>query len=266
MAVAALVLGVLLAAAATASAGPDDPGADEATLAARANAERAARRLGGLRVAADLTAVARRHAQEMAASGRLAHVGNLTTEVGGWRKLAENVGTGASPDEVHATFMGSPTHRNNILDPAFSEVGVGVAWRDGRIWVSEVFRAPAGAAPPPPAPAPAPAPAPPPSRPARAPRTAQRVPPPTTVPLPPPGLFAPPPTPPPGLFAPPATTTTTTPTTSTVAPPVLRPRTAGTATPSSRGIHVLVAALAAVTAVGRSGLRRLARRRSAGSG
>lgn len=60
-------------------------------------------------------------------------------------KLAENIGTGASADEVHTTFMASATHRRNIVDGAFGEIGVGVAWRDGRIWVTEVFRAPAGA-------------------------------------------------------------------------------------------------------------------------
>lgn len=217
LAAVALVVCGLLAVVATAHAGPADPGTDEATLVARANRERAGRRLAGLRVAADLVAVARRHAQEMAASGRLAHMGNLGGEVGGWRKLAENVGTGASADEVHATFMGSAMHRNNILDPAFAEVGVGVAWRDGRIWVSEVFRAPAGAPPPPPPPPPAP---PPPPRPApvRASRTVQRAAPPTTAAVPPPGLFAPPPTPPPGLFAP-VTTTSTTSTISVPRPP-----------------------------------------------
>jgi hypothetical protein len=211
--VAAAVLWALVVAGPAAHAGPDNPGADEATLAARASAERTARRLTGLRVAADLTAVARRHAQDMAASGRLGHSGNLGGEVGGWRKLAENVGTGASADEVHASFMASATHRANILDPAFSEVGVGVAWRDGRIWVAEVFRAPAGAPAPtqPPAPAPPPPPRP---APARASRSIQRAAPPTAPVLPPPGLFAPPPTPPPGLFA---TTTSSTTTTTTTA-------------------------------------------------
>lgn len=269
--VAAAVLWVLLLAGATAHAGPDNPPADEAALAARASAERTARRLGGLRVAADLTAVARRHAQDMAASGRLAHSGNLGGEVGGWRKLAENIGTGASADEVHASFMASATHRANILDPAFSEVGVGVAWRDGRIWVAEVFRAPAGApAPPPPPPPPPPTAPPPPRRPAAqpAPRTVQRAAPPTTYALPPPGLFAPPPTPPPGLFATPSTTTTTT----TAPPPATAParieaRSVSAGAPPSPGLRTLGAtAIAAAGALAHRRVRALRRRLRAGRG
>ena len=140
-----------------AGAAPDGPGADEAALTTRANSERAGRSIVELAVRDDLVAVARRHAAEMARRGRVGHYGNLPAEVSGWSALGENVGMGASADEVHAMFMSSSTHRGEILDARYLDVGVGVVWSGGRMWVSEVFRAPSGA-PAPPSPPPPPPP------------------------------------------------------------------------------------------------------------
>jgi uncharacterized protein YkwD len=122
------------------------------------NGERAKAGLPALRVAGDLVAVARRHSVRMADQQHLHHNPNLGGEVSGWDKVGENVGRGPNVDRIHAAFMASAGHRRNILDPEWTEVGVGVEVVDGGLWVTELFRLPAGAsAPPPPPPPPAPA-------------------------------------------------------------------------------------------------------------
>lgn len=124
--------------------------------------ERAAAGVHGLQVAGDLVDVATRHAQRMAAEGRLHHNPALTSEVSGWERVTENVGTGPDARRIHDALMASSSHRANILDTGVTQVGVGVAWKDGTLWVAQVFRLPsASAAPPPPGPGPSPAPQPP---------------------------------------------------------------------------------------------------------
>lgn len=40
----------------------------------------------------------------------------------------------------HKTLMGSPRHKENIIDPRFEQVGVGVhIGPDGRFWVTQLF-------------------------------------------------------------------------------------------------------------------------------
>lgn len=52
---------------------------------------------------------------------------------------AENIASADNEDEAHLGLMYSPGHRDNILDPQYSAVGVGVALRAGRIYVTEDF-------------------------------------------------------------------------------------------------------------------------------
>jgi hypothetical protein len=97
-----------------------------------------------LRVADDLAAVAQRHSERMANQSSLHHNPNLSTEVTGWRRLAENVGVGTSVGSVQRSFLGSDAHRANILDQSTTEMGIGVEVRAGRLWVTQVFRTPSG--------------------------------------------------------------------------------------------------------------------------
>jgi hypothetical protein len=46
-------------------------------------------------------------------------------------KFGENVSRGDSADAAHAALMGSPSHRANMLDPAFTHVGIGVVLHPG---------------------------------------------------------------------------------------------------------------------------------------
>jgi hypothetical protein len=118
----------------------------EDDFAARINGERTSRGLAALVHVQDLQDVARRHAQRMAAESRLYHNPNLSSEVRDWSRLSENVGYGPDVATVHGALMGSTGHRANILDSGVSQVGVGVAWNGGRLYVTQVFRMPTGAA------------------------------------------------------------------------------------------------------------------------
>jgi len=103
--------------------------------------------VGPLAGASDLVVVAREHAARMADEGRLYHNARLGDEVTGWQALGENVGRGRAVDQIHTAFMESPSHRANILDARFTQIGLGVVVRDGEMWVVEVFRQPAAGAP-----------------------------------------------------------------------------------------------------------------------
>ena len=134
------------------------------------NRIRAGRGLGTLSVDAHLTDVARSWSQHMASDGTLAHNPSLSSQVSGWRVLGEIVGTGPDDASIEAAFENSPHHFENMVDPSFTEIGVGVVQdSSGTYWVTEDFEQPknsAGAAPAaaprsaPPRPAPRPAPKP----------------------------------------------------------------------------------------------------------
>jgi uncharacterized protein YkwD len=134
-------------------------GDDPARVVQLTNAERVGRGLPPYAVAGDLAAVAQRHAERMAAEGRIYHNPDLGSEVGGWWKLAENVGFEQSVDGVHRLFMESAGHRVNILAPDLTEIGTGVATNGAYVYVVQVFRLP-DSAPPEPEPAPEPEPEP----------------------------------------------------------------------------------------------------------
>lgn len=129
----------------------------EVELLDRTNTARAAEGLTSLAAADDLVAVARRHAQRMADEGRIFHNANLRNEVEGWQVVGENVGRAGSITEVHDAFMASPAHRANVVEPRFTEAGMGVVDHNGELWVVEVFRQPMPAAAAAPAPTPQPA-------------------------------------------------------------------------------------------------------------
>jgi hypothetical protein len=168
-------------------------------LTAMTNADRMSQGLKSLSTANDLQSLAQQRANEMARSGILAHTTNLGSKVSGWQRLGENVGRGPKLSDIETAFMNSPSHRENILDPAFTQLGVGVTFDGGKyFYVAVIFRQPSGGAPASAPPGPAPAPAP---RAAASPRPAPRPAPTTTT------------------TRAPTTTTTQAPTTTTTAPP-----------------------------------------------
>lgn len=116
----------------------------EQVLAERIDDARAARGIPRLDTRPALVEVARSWAEHLARTGVLRHNPDLAEDVDNWRWLGENVGYGPDVRTVHAAIMDSPAHRANVLDRDYTQVGVGVVRRDGRVWVVEVFRRPLG--------------------------------------------------------------------------------------------------------------------------
>jgi uncharacterized protein YkwD len=61
---------------------------------------------------------------------------------GGYRTLGENILRGPasmSAWDMHVAWMNSPDHRANILSPAYSSVGIGLAYANGQVWATEDF-------------------------------------------------------------------------------------------------------------------------------
>jgi hypothetical protein len=142
----AVVVAALAASLLALPALPASADAFEDDFASRINGERTSRGVHALAHVQDLQDVARRHAQRMAAENRLYHNPNLSAEVHDWSRVSENVGFGPDVAAVHSALMNSTGHRANILDRGVSQVGIGVAWNGSRLYVTQVFRQPTGAA------------------------------------------------------------------------------------------------------------------------
>ena len=116
-----------------------DTVSDEATFVAKINDLRASKGLAPLQVNANLVAKARSWSAGMAAAGKIWHSTLSDGVTGDWRKLGENVGMGGSVDGLHTAFVNSLHHYENLVDPAFSHIGVGIVMNGNTIFVSEVF-------------------------------------------------------------------------------------------------------------------------------
>jgi hypothetical protein len=189
-----LILGTVLCLAAPAAHA--NASSEEAEFVSRINALRASKHLAPLRVDDELTSIARRWAQQMVINGDISHQPDLRQWVTSvWRKLGENVGVGYSVAGLHDAFLTSPHHYDNLVDPAFDAVGIGVVNAKGRMWVAEEFKQSAGGTPAPTTVAPRR------TTTSTSPPTTRRPAPPTTTttiaPRPPPTPRPPPPPPPP---------------------------------------------------------------------
>ncbi|HYD30304.1 MAG TPA: CAP domain-containing protein [Azospirillaceae bacterium] len=129
------------------------------------NRERLARGLTPLRPDATLDATAQRHAEDMLRRNYFDHVSPEGHSVldryiaaGGnrWRAVAENIARclgcelPPTPEELAKTqqgWMDSPSHRENILNPAISQFGFGLATgRDGQQYSVQTFAGSGGGA------------------------------------------------------------------------------------------------------------------------
>ncbi|ABK52016.1 Allergen V5/Tpx-1 family protein [Acidothermus cellulolyticus 11B] len=111
----------ILAAASPAWASP------ASELAAATNAARLSAGLPALSVDAGMSAVAQSWANHLAATQVLAHNPQVQTQISNWVVLGENVGMAMDIPSVQQAFMKSAEHRDNILNPAFTQMGVGAA-------------------------------------------------------------------------------------------------------------------------------------------
>lgn len=96
--------------------------------------------LGTLEVHEQLTAKARDWSHTMADAGEIWHSELPDGITVNWKRLGENVGMGGSVEALNQAFIDSPGHYENLIDPGFRHVGLGVTVdSDGTIFVSEVF-------------------------------------------------------------------------------------------------------------------------------
>jgi uncharacterized protein YkwD len=131
---------------------PSAPGPWAATMLAQVNAQRGAVGMSPLGWCGSLTRAAQAHSDDQAAHNMMSHGGSdgstfvdRATRAGyvGWTALAENVAYGyPSVDAVMAAWMGSSGHRANILNPAYTGFGAGLAYgTDGNpYWTQEFGR------------------------------------------------------------------------------------------------------------------------------
>lgn len=111
------------------------------------NAQRQAAGCSPLRVSSQLTAAAQKHSDDMAEEHFFSHTnpngagpGSRISAAGyHWEAYGENIARGqATPAAVMDAWMRSAGHRENILDCAFREMGVGVATGpEGPFWTQD---------------------------------------------------------------------------------------------------------------------------------
>ncbi len=144
--IAFLLFGVLLLAACVTTSVPQGGGASLAAeptsgVGSLLNAQRAENGLGPVVPNAQLAAAAQAHAQDMVQRRYFAHEApNGTTSAARaqaqgycYRSIAENIASGQpSIEVVVSAWMGSPSHRRNILSSNAREFGLG---RVGTMWV-----------------------------------------------------------------------------------------------------------------------------------
>src|SRR2546429_7762148 len=104
---------------------------------AKINDLRASKGLGTLRMDGALTGFAQDWSDHMASVNALSHNPALASSPGSWTKAGENVGVGPEVDALFDAFVASPHHYENLVDPAFTIVGIGVTVRpDGVMYTT----------------------------------------------------------------------------------------------------------------------------------
>jgi uncharacterized protein YkwD len=155
---AAFLAALIAAVPALSSRADDEPShglfraiADEAAVVERTNAERKKVDAPPLTVNPKLSDAARAHALNMAKQDKLEHTlddktpdERVTAAGYKWAATAENIGWNErTPKDAVAAWMDSPPHKANMLNPDYTEIGVGVAVnaKGERYWV-QVFGKP----------------------------------------------------------------------------------------------------------------------------
>jgi uncharacterized protein YkwD len=107
----------------------------ERALLEDANRERVAQGLAPLHWNANLAAAAHAHALQMAQHNTLSHqfpgeapLQDRARSAGArFTEVAENVAEGPSAEMIHVSWMHSPPHRANLLDPELTDIGIAIA-------------------------------------------------------------------------------------------------------------------------------------------
>ena len=97
--------------------------------------------LRAFRLNLELSNRAWRHSKRMAERNRLFHSTNLYETVRAWSPSTwgENVGYARWLKRIRTMWMRSGGHRDNILNPRFRRIGIGVVRARGVRWVTAIF-------------------------------------------------------------------------------------------------------------------------------
>lgn len=111
----------------------------ESSFTALINDHRASNGLAPLTRNASLDAEARAWSQNMAEAGSIFH-SDLSRFLPPWSTVGENVAVGGSVSSVFSALVSSAGHNANMLNPAFTAVGIGVfVDADGTLWTTHIF-------------------------------------------------------------------------------------------------------------------------------
>lgn len=149
----ATICAVLLTMVAALTAGSTDEasasGSDEAAFVSALNQVRANAGLPALTLNSQLSNLSRGHAQVMADAGSIFHADPISAGYNGsWSKMGENVGVGGGVQTLVNALVASPGHYRNIVDPDFTQIGVGVVWLENALYTTHRFiQVPGGTAP-----------------------------------------------------------------------------------------------------------------------
>jgi uncharacterized protein YkwD len=87
----------------------------------------------------ELDALAAKYAQTLV-NTKLAHARDLSEGITqSWFKLGENLGRGRDVTAIHQALMASPTHRANVLDSGFTEIGIAAVKTEAGVVIVERF-------------------------------------------------------------------------------------------------------------------------------
>ena len=123
------------------------PAGHEKFLFDAVNRERTSEGLQALKWDANLASAARTHAREMVERNRLSHQFNgepdLTKRAHNagahFSRVAENVAEAPSVNELHIGWMNSIPHRNNIMNPGLTAIGIAVEMRGEQYFAVQDF-------------------------------------------------------------------------------------------------------------------------------
>jgi uncharacterized protein YkwD len=137
---AAIVFAVLLSIGPAVAATQPTREAQVDQLLGEMNRVRAEHHLTPLKVDQHLTRAAQRHTEDMARNNRLDHQGRDGSKLAdrakragyAYARVAENLAAGyATAAQAVKSWLDSPPHRRNLLDPEISDAGIGYVFRDG---------------------------------------------------------------------------------------------------------------------------------------
>ena len=110
----------------------------EVCLMKRINRARRSRGMSGLSWDKQMSYVARRHANSMAARRSVYHDYAVGQKITRWRRLGQNTGRGRRCRGIFRSFMQSSAHRANIFG-RWRHLGVGTYRAGGRLYVQQLF-------------------------------------------------------------------------------------------------------------------------------